>query len=125
MTEPTLAEVVDGMEQNVAEAVDRLSNAEARIERGPVGDPAVEAAKEVARRARYDQAHWREQLSWWRWLLDNYPEYAEKPARKASEAHWREVPAAELRAQAQEVRRRPRQSSIPYPDAVVDESDAA
>ena len=85
-TPPTLREVVAGMQANIAQAQREESAAEAAMMRFQPGDERLNEAKSAHLRARCEQPHWREQLRYWRGLLERFPELAERPAEEAVKA---------------------------------------
>lgn len=89
-TPPTLRETVAGMAELINQAAVEERNAHASVQRFNPGDERLTKAQGDVRRCAADQRHWRQQLEYYRGLLDRFPHLADKPTHDAQRADYRQ-----------------------------------
>lgn len=87
-TPPTLRETTAAMQENINASAVEERNAHAGVERFPPGDERLAKAQRDVLRCPADQRHWRQQLEYYRGLLDRFPHLADKPTWDAIGADY-------------------------------------
>jgi hypothetical protein len=76
------------MQENINAAALEERSAHAAVQRFNPGEERLAKAQLDVVRCGHDQRHWRDQLAYWRGLLDRFPHLADSPAAEAVKADY-------------------------------------